>query len=176
MSRVRQYTHLFAGTRRILATLRVNLDRAASLGVGSLSFLRCEWEGIKERQPSARLFEEYMAWMHNVMSDVVAQTRRRLTFIFEPPGTRTVELWIYDPGAAAAPGKDAGEAFRPDDLGGAWTLGGMGGARRRKGGPMLVAFSLRLDRIDESLLYQDRNGHWWLSAVCKRTNSMPGGG
>ena len=30
----------------------------------------------------------------------------------------------------------------------------------------LVAFSVKLDRIDESLLYQDKGGGWWLSAVC----------
>ena len=30
----------------------------------------------------------------------------------------------------------------------------------------LVAFSIKLDRIDESLLYQDKGGGRWLSAVC----------
>jgi Mrp family chromosome partitioning ATPase len=30
----------------------------------------------------------------------------------------------------------------------------------------LIAFSVRLDRIDESLLYQDKGGGFWLSAVC----------
>jgi hypothetical protein len=30
----------------------------------------------------------------------------------------------------------------------------------------LVAFSVKLDRIDETLLYQDKGGGWWLSAVC----------
>ena len=30
----------------------------------------------------------------------------------------------------------------------------------------LVAFSIRLDRIDETLLYQDKGGGWWLSCVC----------
>ena len=30
----------------------------------------------------------------------------------------------------------------------------------------LVAFSIKLDRIDESLLYQDPGGGWWLSGIC----------
>jgi hypothetical protein len=30
----------------------------------------------------------------------------------------------------------------------------------------LVAFSIKLDRIDETLLYQDKGGNFWLSAVC----------
>ena len=30
----------------------------------------------------------------------------------------------------------------------------------------LVAFSIRLDRIDESLLYEARDGSFWLSCVC----------
>ena len=30
----------------------------------------------------------------------------------------------------------------------------------------LVAFSIRLDRVDESLLYQDKGGNYWLSGVC----------
>jgi hypothetical protein len=98
MSRVRQYSHLFKGARRIVATLRVDFDRAAALGVGSHAITPCQWEGSKERQPSAELFDEYKAWMHSVMSSVVAQTRKGLIFVFEPPGTRTAELWIYGPG------------------------------------------------------------------------------
>ena len=31
---------------------------------------------------------------------------------------------------------------------------------------MLVAISIKLDRIEEELLYQDKGGGWWLSAVC----------
>ena len=31
---------------------------------------------------------------------------------------------------------------------------------------MLTAFSIRLDRIDESLLYQDKAGNYWVSGVC----------
>ena len=30
----------------------------------------------------------------------------------------------------------------------------------------LVAFSIKLDRIDGTLLYQDKGGNFWLSAVC----------
>jgi hypothetical protein len=30
----------------------------------------------------------------------------------------------------------------------------------------LTAFTVRLDRIDESLLYQAKDGSWWLSCVC----------
>jgi hypothetical protein len=30
----------------------------------------------------------------------------------------------------------------------------------------LTAFSIRLDRVDESLLYQAKDGSWWLSCVC----------
>jgi hypothetical protein len=31
---------------------------------------------------------------------------------------------------------------------------------------MMVAFSIRLDRIDESLLYEAKDGSFWLSCVC----------
>jgi hypothetical protein len=30
----------------------------------------------------------------------------------------------------------------------------------------LVAFSIKLERIEESLLYQDKGGGWWVSCVC----------
>jgi hypothetical protein len=30
----------------------------------------------------------------------------------------------------------------------------------------LTAFSIRLDRVNESLLFQAKDGSWWLSCVC----------
>ena len=30
----------------------------------------------------------------------------------------------------------------------------------------LIGISIKLERIDESLLYQDKGGGWWLSCVC----------
>lgn len=38
----------------------------------------------------------------------------------------------------------------------------------------LVAFSIRLDRIDESLLYQAKDGSFWLSAVCSLDQDAKG--
>ena len=38
----------------------------------------------------------------------------------------------------------------------------------------LVAFSIRLDRIDETLLYQDKGGGWWLSCVCTPSEDSKG--
>jgi DNA-binding cell septation regulator SpoVG len=36
-----------------------------------------------------------------------------------------------------------------------------------EGGHMsLTALSIRLDRIDESLLFQDKHGRWWLNCIC----------
>jgi hypothetical protein len=38
----------------------------------------------------------------------------------------------------------------------------------------LVAFTIKLSRIDESLLYQDKGGGWWLSAVCSLDTDAKG--
>ena len=38
----------------------------------------------------------------------------------------------------------------------------------------LVAFSIKLDRIDEKLLYQDKGGNYWLSCVCSLDEDAKG--
>ena len=38
----------------------------------------------------------------------------------------------------------------------------------------LVAFSIKLARIDESLLYQDPGGNYWLSCVCTPERGLKG--
>jgi hypothetical protein len=38
----------------------------------------------------------------------------------------------------------------------------------------LTAISIKLDRIDESLLYQDKGGGWWLSCVCSLDEDAKG--
>ena len=98
-SRIREYRHLFNGPRRIVATIRVDLERIR-LRPGEMNCTRCEWDGSKERQPGAELYPEFRTWMDDVLSDVIEQTGKRLLFVFEPPGEpRVVELWLYDPGA-----------------------------------------------------------------------------
>jgi hypothetical protein len=39
---------------------------------------------------------------------------------------------------------------------------------------MMVAFSIRLDRIDESLLYEAKDGSFWLSCVCSYDEDAKG--
>ena len=38
----------------------------------------------------------------------------------------------------------------------------------------LVGISIKLERIDEGLLYQDPGGGWWLSAVCTLDTDQKG--
>ena len=38
----------------------------------------------------------------------------------------------------------------------------------------LIAFSIKLDRIDETLLYQDPAGGWWLGGVCTLDTDQKG--
>jgi hypothetical protein len=96
---IREYRHLFNGPRRIVATIRISLNRMERLDTGAFAIIRCEWDGSKEPQPSAALYPEYRAWMDGVLTHIVEQTGQRLLFVFEPPGeTRGAETWLYAPG------------------------------------------------------------------------------
>ena len=93
-SRVREFRHCFSGTRRIVATVRVDLSRVR-FEPRSMSCIRCEWEGSRVKQPSSELFEEYRAWMHHVLSIVVSQTGTPLLYVFEAPApVKEIELWL----------------------------------------------------------------------------------
>ena len=93
-SRVRKFRHLFSGTSRIVATLRVDLSRVRF--ERSMSCIRCEWEGSRVKQPSTDLFEEYRALMHHVLSIVVSQTGTPMLYVFEAPApVKEIELWLY---------------------------------------------------------------------------------
>jgi hypothetical protein len=99
-SRIREYCHLFNGTRRIVATIRISLNRMERLHAGALAIIRCEWDGSKERQPSAASYPEF----NGVLTHVVEQTGQRLLLVFEPPGEPSVaELWLYEPGEPRRP-------------------------------------------------------------------------
>ena len=95
-SRIREFRHLFAGKRRIMATVRVDLA-GLRYHPGALNCHRCEWEGSKERQPSAELYPEFKAWLDYVFADVAAKTGESLLCIFELPApARRIEAWLYE--------------------------------------------------------------------------------
>ena len=97
-SRIRGFRHLFAGNRRIAATIRVDLA-GLRFRPGIMSCVRCEWEGSKVKQPSAELYPEYKAWMDYVLSDVTSKTGVNLLYIFElPDPAKRIEFWLYDSG------------------------------------------------------------------------------
>lgn len=97
-SRVREFRHLFAGHRRIVATIRVDLA-GLRFRPGIMSCIRCEWDDSRERQPSVALYPEFKVWMDNVLSDVVAQTGQGILYLFElPSDSQQAEAWLYEPG------------------------------------------------------------------------------
>jgi hypothetical protein len=94
--RIREFRHLFAGHRRIVATIRVDLAMIR-LRPGSVCRIRCEWEGSKVRQPSAELYPEFKAWADFVFSDIAAKTRTNLLYAFDlPEPARRIEAWLYE--------------------------------------------------------------------------------
>ena len=95
-ARIREFRHLFAGHRRIVATIRVDLA-SVRYCPGMMTCYRCEWEGSKERQPSAELYSEFKAWMDYVLSDVTSRTGSNLLYIFElPDPAKRIEAWLYE--------------------------------------------------------------------------------
>jgi hypothetical protein len=97
-SRLREFRHLFAGHRRIMAIIRVDLA-GLRFRPGIMSCIRCEWEGSKERQPSTELYPEFKEWMDFVLSDVTSGTGSNLLYVFElPEPERRIELWLYESG------------------------------------------------------------------------------
>ena len=60
-NRIREYRHAFQGPRRIVATMRVHLDRV-TLAIGRIGLIDCEWDGSSERQPSLALYPEFKQW------------------------------------------------------------------------------------------------------------------
>ena len=99
-SRIREFRHLFAGSRRIVATVRIDLAHVRARP-GAMRCFRCQWEGSKVRQPSAELYPEYKAWMDLVFSDVTSKTGSNLLYVFELPGpAKRVEAWLYESNCA----------------------------------------------------------------------------
>jgi hypothetical protein len=97
-SHIREFRHLFAGHRRIVATIRVDLARVG-FQPGIMSCIRCAWEGSKVKQPSAELYPEFKAWMDYVLCHVTTKTGANLLYIFElPDPARRIELWLYESG------------------------------------------------------------------------------
>ena len=70
--RIREFRHLFAGNRRIVATIRVDLA-GLHFRPGIMSWIRCEWGGAKVKQPDAELYSEFKAWADFVFSDLVTK-------------------------------------------------------------------------------------------------------
>jgi hypothetical protein len=93
---VREFRHLFRTTRRIVATIRIDLDRAR-VSPGDMGCVRCEWEGSRERQPSAELYEEYRQWVDGVWRWLADELGTPYLGLLETPDGM-VELWLYDPG------------------------------------------------------------------------------
>jgi hypothetical protein len=97
-ARIREFRHLFAGHRRIVATVRIDLAHVR-FRPGAIACFRCKWDGSKERQPSAELYPEFKEWIDYVLCGVVEQTGSSLLCPFDLPGDpRTVEVWFYDHG------------------------------------------------------------------------------
>ena len=97
-SRIREFRHLFAGPRRIVATIRVDFA-GLRFRPGVMSCIRCEWEGSKIKQPSAELYPEFKAWLDFVLSEVTSRTGSNLLYVFElPDPAKRIELWLYESG------------------------------------------------------------------------------
>ena len=85
MARIREFRHLFSGTRRIVATIRIDLDQARK-PPGSVGGVRCKWEGTKEPQPSAELYPEYkQQWIDGNYRWIADELGRRYGHAFETP-------------------------------------------------------------------------------------------
>jgi hypothetical protein len=105
VSRILQFTHLFAGPRQIVATVYADLDAATERETGIR--LTCQ-----EWPLSPELFEEFKLWQCAVLCDVAAQTGCELRFGFQVPGygqTRDLAL-LSRRGAAAR--KDRGGVMK----------------------------------------------------------------
>jgi hypothetical protein len=51
---IREYRHLFNGPRRIVATIRISLNRMERLHAGALAIIRCEWDGTRSGSRAQR--------------------------------------------------------------------------------------------------------------------------
>ena len=111
-SRIREFRHLFAGNRRIVAPIRVDLA-GLRFRPGIMSCVRCEWEGSKVKQPSVELFPESKAWMDYVLSDVTSKTGVNLLYTFElPDPAKRIEFWLYESGRKPRLAKTLPNRFR----------------------------------------------------------------
>lgn len=98
-SRTREYKHVFAGPRRITATIRIDLPRATLLHTGDFAITRCEWDGSRERQPSAELYSEFKERVDFVFSDMATKTGANLLYVFDLPAPASrIEVWLYESG------------------------------------------------------------------------------
>jgi hypothetical protein len=96
-SRIREFRHLFSGPRRIVATVRIDMARVR-IRPYALSYVQCEWDGSKGKQPSAELYQEYKEWMDIVLADLATKTGTNLLYLFEiPDPVKRIELWLYRP-------------------------------------------------------------------------------
>ena len=94
-SRIREFRHLFAGPRRITATIRVDLAELR-YRPGVMIWARCVWRGSKIKQPSAELWPEFKEWSDFVFSDVAAKTGTNLLYAFDLPApARRIEVWLH---------------------------------------------------------------------------------
>jgi len=94
--RIREFRHLFSTTRRIVATIHIDLDRAR-VSPGDMGCGRCEWEGSRERQPSAKLYPEYKQWIDGIYRWLSAELGSRHMCALETPDG-FIEIWLYAPG------------------------------------------------------------------------------
>jgi hypothetical protein len=96
--RIREFRHLFAGHRRIMATIRIDLARVR-FQPHMWGCIQCEWEGSKVKQPSAELYSEFKEWADFVFSDTAAKTGADLLYIFDLPCPATrIELLLDESG------------------------------------------------------------------------------
>ena len=94
-ARIREFRHVFAGPRRITASIRIDLA-SVCLQPHIMACIHCEWDGSKVRQPRAELYPEFKSWMDYVVSAVVAITGTPLLYLFEvPESVKQIELWLY---------------------------------------------------------------------------------
>jgi hypothetical protein len=94
--RIREFRHLFSGSRRIVATIRIDLDKVRFRPL-SLTCIKCEWEGSRVKQPSNELYPEFKAWMDYLLSDIATKIGTNLLYLFElPDPAKRIELWLYN--------------------------------------------------------------------------------
>jgi hypothetical protein len=93
--RIREFRHVFSGPRRIVATVRIDLDRVR-FRPHTLTCIKCEWEGSRVKQPSTEIYPEFKQWMDYLLADIATKIGTHLLYLFElPEPAERIEVWLY---------------------------------------------------------------------------------